>query len=549
MEWATPILFMRAPDGVLFRVKAPPQPQPEPQPGPPPPSEPDPELEEHLDELYIAGLAAYWLEEWDRACQNFQEIVDQRPDYKDALAKLQEAGRRWHQQDLYRQARKAREAGSWTAAMVRLEELVAEEPTREDAAALLEEARRQKHLGDLYKEARQLHGAGQWAAVLRVFDQIQALEPDYPDPDGLLATARQEVEALEREAELKELYSRALLEMEGGRWEEARQCLLRLREKEAGYRDAERLLARAVAELEQAEAERRRREKIETLYEEAFSLARAGQWRLALAKMDEIRSLDAGFPDPQKIEARARARLAQEKAEARQQHELAALYAEAVRQVAAGAYQKALETWDRVQALDPRYPDHKKVQAAARKALGRPRRRARPLVGVRLPRRALVVVGAVAAVAIVAATVLALSGILRGEERIAFTSDRDGNLEIYVMAPDGSGQTNLTNNSGDDCCPAWSPDGKRIAFAADRGGTWEIYVMNADGSDQTRLTTSPRDETLPAWSPDGKRIAFIYNDGDTDAILVMDADGDNRTRLTYSSANDRDPCWSPDGAY
>ena len=48
--------------------------------------------------------------------------------------------------------------------------------------------------------------------------------------------------------------------------------------------------------------------------------------------------------------------------------------------------------------------------------------------------------------------------IIEVQGRIAFHSDRDGNVEIYVMNADGSGQTNLTNNSGDDGEPAWSPE-------------------------------------------------------------------------------------------
>jgi len=74
--------------------------------------------------------------------------------------------------------------------------------------------------------------------------------------------------------------------------------------------------------------------------------------------------------------------------------------------------------------------------------------------------------------------------------RIAFASDRDGDFEIYRMNADGSGQTNLTNHSGQDYEPAWSPDGTKIAFVSSRDGNYEIYVMNADGTGQTRLTNN-----------------------------------------------------------
>jgi Tol biopolymer transport system component len=87
--------------------------------------------------------------------------------------------------------------------------------------------------------------------------------------------------------------------------------------------------------------------------------------------------------------------------------------------------------------------------------------------------------------------------------KIAFRSERDGNLDIYVMKADGTGLTRLTNNSAEDGLFgfAWSPDGSRIAFVSDRDGNDEVYVMNADGSGLTNLTNNPGDDKDPAWSP------------------------------------------------
>lgn len=72
-------------------------------------------------------------------------------------------------------------------------------------------------------------------------------------------------------------------------------------------------------------------------------------------------------------------------------------------------------------------------------------------------------------------------------DRILFTSNRDGNWDIYVVNTDGGGFTRLTDHPGRDGLATAAPDFQHIAFVSDREGSWAVYVMNIDGSNQQKL--------------------------------------------------------------
>ena len=131
--------------------------------------------------------------------------------------------------------------------------------------------------------------------------------------------------------------------------------------------------------------------------------------------------------------------------------------------------------------------------------------------------------------------------------RIAFSSNRDGNYEIYTMNADGTGVARLTNDPGEDRTPSWSADGRKIAFQRD----FEIWTMNADGTNQAVLSSDPGVAygEDPSWSPDGRKIVFVRTDSSDNGVYVVNADG---TGLTgpfgpQSRFDGMDPGWSPNG--
>jgi len=144
-------------------------------------------------------------------------------------------------------------------------------------------------------------------------------------------------------------------------------------------------------------------------------------------------------------------------------------------------------------------------------------------------------------------------------QRILFSSDRDGNREIYSINPDGTDETRLTNDPGSDREAVWSPDGKRIAFVGTRDNLFgEIYTMNADGTNVVRLTNTPGASASPSWSKNGSQLVFSSNRDLFDPatatvnisqfeVYVMNADGSGVVRLTNNDQFDGSPVFSPDG--
>lgn len=109
--------------------------------------------------------------------------------------------------------------------------------------------------------------------------------------------------------------------------------------------------------------------------------------------------------------------------------------------------------------------------------------------------------------------------------KIVFSSDRDGNSEIYIANIDGSNQINLTNNPANDIGASWLPDGSKISFASDRTGNLDIFTINADGTNLVNVTNSPENEGPPIYSPDSSKFITGRNDGSNYSGLIMNADG------------------------
>ena len=135
------------------------------------------------------------------------------------------------------------------------------------------------------------------------------------------------------------------------------------------------------------------------------------------------------------------------------------------------------------------------------------------------------------------------------ESRIFFSSNRDGDWDIYSMDANGDNVVQLTNHPATDEAPACSPDGRRIAFRSERGDTPDLYVMDSDGSNVVRLTHDDLREGHPGWTADGTKFAFssFRREVGNSEIYLMDLDGNDPINLTDHKWADVRPSWSPNG--
>jgi TolB protein len=134
--------------------------------------------------------------------------------------------------------------------------------------------------------------------------------------------------------------------------------------------------------------------------------------------------------------------------------------------------------------------------------------------------------------------------------RIIFSSERNGNFDLYRMNSDGSDLSRLTDNPAEDWLPYCSPDGSQIVFSSDRDGLHQLYMMPVDGGEATRLTHTDYANNSPSWSPDGSEIAFSSG-GNTAVsnLFAIRPDGTNLRQITdMPGYNFLSPTWSPDGS-
>ena len=134
--------------------------------------------------------------------------------------------------------------------------------------------------------------------------------------------------------------------------------------------------------------------------------------------------------------------------------------------------------------------------------------------------------------------------------KIAFTSNRDGNPELYVMNRDGGGVRRLTNNPAIDTTPTWSPTGTQIAFTSDRSGS---PADLRDGRRRAEPAARSRTDSYcdrATWSPAPfNEIAFAAAPGRATTSRSMTSPTGATRQITFGEGSNESPAYSPNGRH
>ncbi len=141
--------------------------------------------------------------------------------------------------------------------------------------------------------------------------------------------------------------------------------------------------------------------------------------------------------------------------------------------------------------------------------------------------------------------------------KLAFSSSRSGDPEIWIADASGGGAHKITSFRGPDVAPTWNPrTNAQIAWVSGRTGLPQIYTMDQDGASVERLTDGGY-AVSPSWSPSGQWLTFAWNrkygpgaPGGQD-IYVMDISSRplRWLQLTHESGSNDFPSWSPDNRH
>jgi Tol biopolymer transport system component len=131
--------------------------------------------------------------------------------------------------------------------------------------------------------------------------------------------------------------------------------------------------------------------------------------------------------------------------------------------------------------------------------------------------------------------------------RIAFSSNRNGNMDLWLLDVRSGALRQVTDDLAQDWDPAFTPDGKQVLWSSDRSGNLEIWIAGTDGSGARQLTHDGVDAENPTMTSDGRYVVYTSGNPKGPGVWRMRPDGSDGRRIVEGAA--LVPQVSPDGRH
>jgi tetratricopeptide (TPR) repeat protein/predicted Ser/Thr protein kinase len=301
-----------------------------------------------VENLYRRAVEASQAEEWQRAVNLFNQVINLQPDYEDATERLAEAGRQARLSALYSAANRALEAKRWQEAIDELSEIVAIDAHYKDASKLLtgaglafSESKARGKLEALYKQGLEHFDAQEWSQAVDYFTQVHEVDPNYEEVAELLAEAWRRSG---RTGEVSEELASGEPSSFGTRLAIAAKRVV-LTIVLLGLVGLGVAGAYALYQIYQQPQPAQPTQPVDTLaddYQRAIAYMEQGQWEQAVGLLDEILAAAPDYEDA-----------AEKKAEALEKQELTRLYEQGKEYFEQGEWDEAIAQWQELRDHDP----------------------------------------------------------------------------------------------------------------------------------------------------------------------------------------------------
>ncbi|MBI2742295.1 MAG: Tol-Pal system protein TolB [Chlamydiales bacterium] len=133
--------------------------------------------------------------------------------------------------------------------------------------------------------------------------------------------------------------------------------------------------------------------------------------------------------------------------------------------------------------------------------------------------------------------------------KVAFVSDKDRSMRIYVIPATGSGRRAnpqlITKQNSENSCPSWSPDGRKLAYSAKTGGVRQIWIYDFATQEERQLTSGAGNKENPTWAADSLHLVFNSTDASSSELYVVNLNQPDAIRITKGQGKNHYPTWGP----